>query len=136
MHGRLCVYKYIVHAAYENQLRSGYINIIYVGKSDIALRKLSMIYGCVLHSWQLVDVEEEVRSKSDKRSDAWRNWPGWLRPARRVFFFSAAVCRLVVSLAIQRIQCHLSDMTNRTYAKLHPVPVWRAVPSCRHFDAN
>jgi len=36
-----------------------------------------------------------------------------------------AVCRLVVSLAIQRIQCHLSDMTNRTYAKAPSCPSGR-----------
>lgn len=45
--------------------------------------------------------------------------------------FSAGVCRSVVSLAIQRIQCHLSDMTNRTYAKLHPPCLPPLVPSPR-----
>lgn len=50
------------------------------------------------------------------------------------FFLSFSLRRLVVSLAIQRIQYHLSDMTNRTYAKLYPVRP--AGPFLRHLDAS
>nr|KAF7413170.1 hypothetical protein H0235_013021 [Vespula pensylvanica] len=43
-------------------------------------------------------------------------------------FFSDGACRFVVSLAIQQIQCHLSDMTNRTTNKQHENQASKPVP--------